>query len=77
MEDLERIYVDLENLASDVDCVAFEGNVFSVGDGSSGAERTFASLESAYIRLVNAGWNDPPSSFSRFDILWSFDLLAF
>ena len=55
VEDLERIYVDLENLASDVDCVAFEGNVFSVGDGSSGAERTFASLESAYIRLVNAG----------------------
>ena len=47
LEDLERIYVDLENLADNVDCLAFEGNIYQ---GSP----TFASLSTAYIRLVNA-----------------------
>merc|ERR1711871_1735029 len=46
----ERIYVDLENLPEDIDCLAFEGNVYTSG-------LTFSSLDSAYIRLVNAETN--------------------
>ena len=44
------VYIDLENLAEDIDCLALEGNIYTSG-------LTFASLESAYVRLVNADTN--------------------
>ena len=47
LADLERIYVDLENTSEEVDCLAFEGNVYTPG-------LTFESLDSAYIRLVRS-----------------------
>jgi tellurium resistance protein TerD len=50
LEDLERIYVDLENLDDKYDCLAFEGNIYTSG-------LNFASLSTAYIRLVNADTN--------------------
>mmetsp|Transcript_13701 Transcript_13701/g.27162 ORF Transcript_13701/g.27162 Transcript_13701/m.27162 type:complete len:577 (-) Transcript_13701:255-1985(-) len=50
LEDLERIYVDLENTPESVDCFAFEGNVYTQG-------LDFSHLDSAYIRLVNADTN--------------------
>lgn len=55
LEDLERIYVDLENLDDAVDALAFEANVYTAG-------LTFASLEHAYIRLVNADTNQEVES---------------
>jgi stress response protein SCP2 len=54
LEDLERIYVDLENLEASVDALAFEANVFTAG-------LTFAALRHAYIRLVNADTNQEAS----------------
>ena len=50
LEDLERIYVDLENIDNNIDCLAFEGNVYTQGV-------TFDNFSSAYIRLVNADTN--------------------
>jgi stress response protein SCP2 len=50
LEDLERIYVDLENCPQEYDCLAFEGNVFTGGT-------SFGDLESCYVRLVNADTN--------------------
>jgi len=48
--DMERIYVDLENMPMKYDCIAFEANVFTKGC-------TFANLGSCYVRLVNADTN--------------------
>eukprot|EP00615_Pteridomonas_danica_P000811 CAMPEP_0114343218 /NCGR_PEP_ID=MMETSP0101-20121206/10419_1 /TAXON_ID=38822 ORGANISM="Pteridomonas danica, Strain PT" /NCGR_SAMPLE_ID=MMETSP0101 /ASSEMBLY_ACC=CAM_ASM_000211 /LENGTH=520 /DNA_ID=CAMNT_0001477785 /DNA_START=131 /DNA_END=1694 /DNA_ORIENTATION=- len=50
LEDLERIYLDLESSPEDVDCFAFEANVFTSG-------LTFDDLDSAYIRMVNVDTN--------------------
>ena len=50
LEDLERIYVDLEHLDPKYDALGFEANVFSQG-------MSFANLSSAYVRLVNADTN--------------------
>ena len=50
LEDLERIYVDLENIDYNIDCLAFEGNIYTQGV-------TFDNFSSAYIRLVNADTN--------------------
>jgi len=50
LEDLERLYVDLENCPTNYDCLAFEGNVYTGGVA-------FGALESCYIRLVNADTN--------------------
>lgn len=57
LEDLERIYVDLEGLDKSLDCIAFEANVFTGG-------LTFANLEEAYIRLVNVDTNQELSRFT-------------
>jgi len=58
LEDLERIYVDLENLEDAVDALAFEANVYTAG-------LTFASLEHAYIRLVNADTNQEVTTYKE------------
>jgi tellurium resistance protein TerD len=50
LEDLERLYVDLENAPINYDCLAFEANVYTQG-------YTFGALDSCYIRLVNADTN--------------------
>ena len=50
LEDLERIYVDLEHLDDSYDALGFEANVFS-------KDMTFQDLDSAYVRLVNADTN--------------------
>ena len=64
LEDLERIYVDLENLDDAVDALAFEANVYTAG-------LTFASLEHAYIRLVNADTNQEVES-KQIELLCTF-----
>lgn len=50
LEDLERLYVDLENCPVNYDCLAFEANIYTAG-------YTFGALDSCYIRLVNADTN--------------------
>jgi len=50
MEDMERIYVWLQKLPSNVDCLVFVANVFST-------DVNFANIEKAYVRLVNADTN--------------------
>jgi len=48
--DMERIYVWLPNIPANIDCLVFVAQVYT-----SGAD--FASLSSAYIRMVNADTN--------------------
>mmetsp|Transcript_54464 Transcript_54464/g.127180 ORF Transcript_54464/g.127180 Transcript_54464/m.127180 type:complete len:559 (+) Transcript_54464:68-1744(+) len=48
--DMERIYVWLPKVQSNVDCLAFTANIYT-----SGAD--FAQLADAYVRLVNADTN--------------------
>lgn len=49
-EDMERIYVWLQKLSSNVDCLVFVANVFTSGV-------SFSDVEKAYVRLVNADTN--------------------
>ena len=58
LKDLERIYVNLDTINPEFDCIAFEANVYSGG-------KTFADLDSAYVRLCNA---DTSQEICRCDI---------
>lgn len=49
-EDLERIYVWLQKLPANIDCIVFVANIFTEGVN-------LENLESAYVRLCNADTN--------------------
>ena len=50
LKDMERIYVRVGDMPDDIDCIAFEANVYTEGV-------TFSNIGNAYVRLVNADTN--------------------
>lgn len=57
LEDLERIYCDLENLGDHLDMLVFECNIYT-------GNMTFRDLDECYVRLVNADTNQEVMRFN-------------